>query len=82
LLRHSAAVALLNGGLGLDGIAAVLRHASSDTTCLYAKVDKRLLSTVVAPWPRQHARRHHQQDLVDADLRNVAVAWPSSTERA
>jgi integrase len=71
LLRHSAAVALLNGGLGLDGVLAVLRHAHSEITFVYAKVDRPLLSTVVARWPQ--ASRTHQ---AARDLSGLAVAWP------
>ncbi len=51
LLRHSAATAMLRGGGSLDTIAAVLRHQSSDTTTLYAKVDLSLLQCVAQPWP-------------------------------
>jgi integrase/recombinase XerD len=53
LLRHSAATAMLRAGAGLDVIAAVLRHASTDTTAHYAKVDLGLLNTVAQPWPEE-----------------------------
>jgi site-specific recombinase XerD len=51
LLRHSAATTMLRAGASLDTIATVLRHASTDTTAHYAKVDLALLSTVAQPWP-------------------------------
>lgn len=51
LLRHSAATAMLRGGASLETIATVLRHQSTDTTALYAKVDVDLLGTVAQPWP-------------------------------
>jgi len=52
VLRHSAAVAMLEAGSSLHEIAAVLRHASIETTFHYAKVDQGLL----APW-RSRGRR-------------------------
>ena len=58
LLRHSAATAMLRAGAGLDAIAAVLRHASTDTTAHYAKVDLGLLSSVVQPWPEEVSDAH------------------------
>lgn len=50
LLRHSAATAMLREGASLDGIAAVLRHQSIETTVVYARVDERLLEQVAQPW--------------------------------
>jgi site-specific recombinase XerC len=37
--------------MSLAGIGAVLRHATLDTTRIYAKVDVGSLSTVARPWP-------------------------------
>ena len=37
--------------VGLEGIAAVLRHRSVETTGIYAKVDLELLGQVAQPWP-------------------------------
>jgi site-specific recombinase XerD len=54
VLRHSAATALLRQDASLPAIAAVLRHASMETTTLYAKVDLALLESVVHPWPEVH----------------------------
>lgn len=51
LLRHSAATGLLRDGVSLPAIGALLRHASIETTTVYAKVDTGLLSKVVMPWP-------------------------------
>lgn len=54
LLRHSAATAMLRAGTGLDVIATVLRHKSTDTTAYYAKVDIGLLQHIAQPWPEVH----------------------------
>ena len=51
LLRHSAATTMLRAGVSVDAIATVLRHASTDMTAHYAKVDLALLHTVAQPWP-------------------------------
>lgn len=77
LLRHSAAVARLEGGLGVTQIAAVLRHSSLETTAIYAKVDRPLLDLVVAPWPRAAVGRR-ADPLAQEDLARVAAAWPAS----
>jgi integrase/recombinase XerD len=51
LLRHSAATQMLRDGASLEQIQAVLRHASLETTAIYAKVDTEALSTIAQPWP-------------------------------
>jgi len=51
VLRHSAATGLLAEGMSLPAIGALLRHASLNTTVIYAKVDMGLLSGIVRPWP-------------------------------
>jgi integrase/recombinase XerD len=51
VFRHSAATTLLRQGVSLPSIGALLRHASIETTTLYAKVDPPLLHTVVRAWP-------------------------------
>lgn len=51
LLRHSLATDLLRRGASLSEIGELLRHRSSDTTSLYAKVDLGSLREVVQPWP-------------------------------
>ena len=53
VLRHSAATALLGEGMSLPAIGALLRHASLETTAIYAKVDVGLLSTVARAWPTE-----------------------------
>jgi site-specific recombinase XerD len=51
LFRHSAATTLLRQGASLQTIGEVLRHASVETTVIYAKVDRALLEQVALPWP-------------------------------
>jgi site-specific recombinase XerD len=51
LLRHSAASQMLREGVSLDQIQAVLRHASLETTAIYAKVDTTSLSAIAQRWP-------------------------------
>jgi integrase len=51
LFRHSAATTMLRAGTGLDAIATILRHKSTDMTAHYAKVDLALLQLVAQPWP-------------------------------
>jgi site-specific recombinase XerD len=51
LLRHSAATGMLREGVSLPAISALLRHASIETTTVYAKVDVDLLQEVAMPWP-------------------------------
>lgn len=51
LLRHSLATDMLRKGASLDEIGEVLRHRSSDTTAIYAKVDINSLRALALPWP-------------------------------
>jgi len=51
VFRHTAACQMLRQGVGLEGIADVLRHRSVGTTGIYAKVDLELLGQVAQPWP-------------------------------
>ena len=51
VFRHTAACQMLREGVGLEGIAEVLRHRSVETTGIYAKVDLELLGQVAQPWP-------------------------------
>ena len=51
ILRHTAATEMLRHGVSLDHIGLVLRHRSLDTTTIYTKIDRPLLTTVAAPWP-------------------------------
>lgn len=50
LLRHAAATHMLRTGATLDAVGAVLRHRSTETTAIYAKVDTAMLAHVVQPW--------------------------------
>ena len=51
LLRHALACTMLREGASLPEISEVLRHRSSDTTALYAKVDLVALRALARPWP-------------------------------
>lgn len=52
LLRHAAASRLLRAGTPLPTIAAVLGHASQESTNVYLSVDHRRLSECVLPVPK------------------------------
>jgi site-specific recombinase XerD len=51
LLRHSAATTILGAGASLDEVGQLLRHRSSASTAIYAKVDLPRLSELTRPWP-------------------------------
>jgi site-specific recombinase XerD len=51
IFRHSLATELLRSGATLPEIGQLLRHESSDTTRIYAKVDIAVLRTLSLPWP-------------------------------
>ncbi len=50
-LRRTAATEMLRQGASLEEIAEVLRHTSTQTTAIYATVDRRSLRPLVQPWP-------------------------------
>ena len=50
-LRHGAATGMLAAGASLSEIAQVLRHSTTATTAIYARVDRNRLRTVARPWP-------------------------------
>ena len=50
-LRHSAATGMLAAGASLPEIAQVLRHSTTATTAIYARVDRDRLRTVARAWP-------------------------------
>ena len=50
LFRHSLATNLLWSGSSSETIGAVLRHGSSDTTQLYAKVNVPMLQSIAQDW--------------------------------
>jgi len=51
VLRHSLASSMLRHGASLQEIAGVLRHRSTATTEIYAKVDVVTLRQIAQPWP-------------------------------
>ncbi|MCP5064920.1 MAG: tyrosine-type recombinase/integrase [bacterium] len=53
MLRHSVATKLVNDGVSLPAIGALLRHQSLDTTVIYAKVDRGMLGSIARPWPSE-----------------------------
>ena len=50
-LRHTAATAMLRAGSPLAEVGQVLRHRSTTTTAIYAKVDRHALLVLARPWP-------------------------------
>lgn len=54
-LRHTTATEMLRAGADLAEIGQVLRHRSSVTTAVYAKVDYDQLRMLARPWPRSAA---------------------------
>lgn len=77
VLRHSAAVSMLNKGATLHEIAAVLRHSDVETTLVYAKVDKALLTSVAPPWPQ--AVPPIDARYTPQDLGPIPAEWPEVT---
>jgi len=57
LFRHSLATGMLRGGASLAEVGEILRHRSTNTTEIYAKVDLRSLREVALPWPAQGSSR-------------------------
>ena len=51
LFRHSAAVTLIRHGATLDDVGRLLRHASRESTAVYAKVAVDALRRIAQPWP-------------------------------
>jgi integrase/recombinase XerD len=50
-LRHTAATEMLRAGTPLRAIGQVLRHRSSGTTAIYAKIDRAALRSIARSWP-------------------------------
>lgn len=50
-LRRTAATEMLRRGATLSEIAQVLRHTVTQTTMIYAKVDRHSLRLLAQPWP-------------------------------
>lgn len=55
LLRHSLAARMLQGGASLTEIGEVLRHHSTNTTEIYAKISLAALRPLAQPWPGEEA---------------------------
>jgi site-specific recombinase XerD len=51
LFRHSLATDLLRSGASFNEIGQLLRHESTDSTRIYAKLDVDKLRTLSQPWP-------------------------------
>lgn len=50
VFRHSQATALLRSGATLAVVQSLLRHASPNTTMVYAKTDAVMLQEIAQPW--------------------------------
>jgi len=57
VFRHSLATRMIRAGASLAEISQVLRHRSTTTTQLYAKVELEALHGVALPWPSVEAPR-------------------------
>ncbi len=57
IFRHSLATRMIRCGASLAEISQVLRHRSTSTTLLYAKVDFEGLRGVALPWPSKEVAR-------------------------
>ena len=51
VFRHSAATNMLREDVPLEVISTLLRHQSTQTTAIYARVDVNMLREVAQPWP-------------------------------
>lgn len=49
--RHAAACGVLGAGGGLIEVGQLLRHASPETSAIYARSDQRALAVLARPWP-------------------------------
>lgn len=50
-LRHTAAIQLIRTGASLPEIGQLLRHVRTETTAIYAKVNRNGLRRIARPWP-------------------------------
>lgn len=50
-LRHTVACGVLAAGGGLVEVGQLLRHASPETSAIYARSDHRALAALARPWP-------------------------------
>ena len=58
LIRHSVATGLLRSGATLEVVGSLLRHTSSVSTAIYAKVDANMPRQVAQPWFGGGAKCH------------------------
>ena len=57
VLRHSLATRMVRSGVALHEVGDVLRHKSSATTMIYAKLDIANLRSLAQPWPAEEAQQ-------------------------
>lgn len=69
-LRHTVATEMLRAGAPLEEIGQLLRHRSSSSTAIYAKVDHTRLRALARAWPLPSAKLDGQR------LRGLARSWP------
>jgi site-specific recombinase XerD len=69
-LRHTVATEMLRAGAPLEEVGQLLRHRSSMSTAIYAKVDYSRLRLLALPWPACHAELDGQR------LLGLARCWP------
>ena len=50
-LRHTAACQMVDAGVPLTEIGQVLRHRSTSSTAIYARLDVEALRVLAQPWP-------------------------------
>ncbi len=50
VFRHTLATELLRSGRALEDVATILRHRSTETTMIYAKVNETMLKRLADPW--------------------------------
>ena len=53
IFRHSTAATLIRHGATLDDVGRLLRHASRESTAVYAKVAIGALTRIAQPWPEE-----------------------------
>jgi site-specific recombinase XerD len=73
-LRHTLATEMLRAGATLSEVGQVLRHRSSRSTAIYAKVDEVSLRPLARPWPGTASGDAHADDAA----RSLARPWPGS----
>jgi integrase/recombinase XerD len=73
-LRHTLATEMLQAGASLSEVAQVLRHRSSRSTAIYAKVDEVALRPLARPWPGTAPLGAPADDAA----RSLARPWPGS----